>query len=255
MSKFSEMYKDMLMPSLPLYGLGEIVSYGGFRWEITAFKANKTENCWVYNLKRVDGSDETETGIYELGLIKSYQMEKSEGMTAGERIKYYMQKLGISAAGPVPNSLLSMQDLEPRTKTEDLYLWRQDKQTGGQEVEEKMAKSGTDLFSFAVWYYDKFGAQKCAVFNNVIDAEAFANLVEAMGFNDVKIMKGQIEQTGKQLQRLAAKAEDAETNEEKSLIQRIKNVQIKRQKATLAARAKETPESFKSFWQKTAQNQ
>lgn len=214
------------MPSLPLYGLGEIVSYAGFRWEITGFEPNEKEGCWIYDLKKVDGTDDTESGINELGLTKSYLMEKSaDGMSDEERIKYYMQKLGIAGAGPVPNSLLAMQDLETS----------------------KFIK-GTDQNSFAVWYYDKFGSQKCAVFGSIIDAEAYANLVTTMGFNDVKIMKGQVENTGQQLKEAAEDAEDAETSEKKTLVQNIKAIQVRRQKATLAARVKETTKSFKQAW-------
>jgi hypothetical protein len=116
----------------------------------------------------------------------------------------------------VPNSLLAAQDLEPETR-------------------KSFQKSGTDLDSFAVWYYDSGGAQKCAVFGNLIDAEAFARMVDNMGFKDISIMKKQDEKPA-----------------DGSLVQNIKDVQLKRQKATIIQRQKEgtTTKSFSDFWKK-----
>lgn len=258
MNKFAEAYNKLQnpMPSLPFYGLGEIVCYGGFKYEVTAFEPDEKEECWIYDLKRVDGTDKTEEGINELGLAKSFSIEKSEdavhtpkwdrcvqqvkengdadpyavctamlGEEAlksmsdedfDETMKMYMRKLGISGAGPVPNSLLACQDLEPETR-------------------KSFQKSGTDLDSFSVWYYDKGGAQKCAVFGHLIDAEAFARMVDAMGFKDVSIMKSAEEMLS-----------------DGSLLQNIKDVNLKRQKATIEARQGEKPttKSFKDYWKK-----
>jgi hypothetical protein len=274
MSKFTEVWKDIAMPppSLPLFGLGEIVSYGGYRWEVTGFEVNKKESCWMYDLKRVDGSNETENNIHEPGLIKSYKkseyVEKpsasshtanwdscvehvennSKGVNAyavctamlgdesfksmaeptfGEKIKMYMHKLGIAGAGPIPTSLLAEQDLEGR---------------------EKSIEKGTDLNNFAVWYYDPSGARKCAVFGHLIDADAYARIVESLGYKNVQIMKGQVEQTGKELKEAAEDAEDAKETETKSLVNRIKNIQLKRQNAIMRARGTETNKSFKQAW-------
>jgi len=267
------------MPSMPLYGLGEIVSYGGYRWEIVSFEPDENKECWVYELKRVDGSDETESGIHELGLQKSFSkqivekpgssihtpkwdrcVEQVEASESGanayavctamlgsdafkamdddsfeEKIKYYMQKLGIAGAGAVPNSLLAAQDLEETRKS---------------------INKTTDIGNFAVWYYDQTGARKCAVFGNVIDAEAYAFMVDSMGFEDVKIVKGQVEQTGKELKEAAEEAEEAETSEKKSLVENITAVQVKRQRATLAARSNaQTAKTFKDQWSHLNKNQ
>lgn len=127
-----------------------------------------------------------------------------------DKIKFYMQKLGIAGAGPVPNSLMASQDLEPTT--------------------EKSIQKSTDIQNFSVWYYDKSGAQKCAVFNNITDAEAFAKLVEVMGFNNIQIMKGIDEPT-------------------KDLVDSIKQIQVRRQQAEVNSRTQST-KSFKNFWAK-----
>lgn len=259
---FKEAYEKLQnpMPSLPLYGLGEIVSYGGHRWEITAFEPNEKDGCWVYDLKRVDGTDESKDGINELGIGKSYRVEKpgssvhtskwdrcvehveqnSDGVNAyavctamlgndsfksmddvgfEEKIKYYMEKLGIAGAGPIPNSLLAEQDLEGETLT-------------GKMIQ----KSSLDFNNFAVWYYDPSGAQKCAVFGNYTDAEAYAQILDAMEFKDIKIMKTGTEET------------EMEPKEKNSLVENIKANQIRRQKASMRDRAKNTTKSFKQVW-------
>jgi co-chaperonin GroES (HSP10) len=63
-------------------------------------------------------------------------------------------------------------------------------------------------------------------------------------------LKGAVEQTGKDLDKLKEKAADADTEGEKdSIAGRIKSAQEKRQKATIVAREKESTEkSFKNFW-------
>ncbi len=250
----------------------------------------------------------------------SFFKHLSEGEFA-EKMKYYMRKLNISEAGPIPNSLLSRQDLAPTDRTE---------------------KTIADHANYAVWYYDNSGAQKCSVYGNLIDATAYANLVDMMGYKNVEIVKGQmekafgkaidlvriagkyyvtsegsmdahplekgqiekgassdfdkircticnkkvedtksdklnhlkndhdysgkgggnsdqyfsyiskgqIETTAQQINRIAQKAEEAETVSEKNtLVQNIKAVQLKRQKATIAEREKEeTTKNFKDFW-------
>lgn len=166
----------------------------------------------------------------------------------GEKMKFYMQKLGIAVAGPVPNSLLARQDLEPTSKKEDLWLWNQGDEHGGQEVSEKSIKKGTDIDNFAVWYYDDSGARKCAVFGTYIDANAYAKLVDALGYQDISINKGTVESTQKDLIEAAEDAKDAKETETKSLISRIKNIQLKRQNATINARGADTKKSFKQKW-------
>lgn len=164
-------------------------------------------------------------------MLKSQTFKSMDDQTFGDKIKFYLQKLGLAAAGPIPNSLLARQDLAGETTQKS------------QET-----KLGLDN-GFAVWYYDELGAQKCAIFSNIIDASAYATLVDAMGYKNVEIVKGQVEQTGKQLEAAAAKAEDVDSKtEEKSLVQRIKNIQVKRQKAVMNERASESKKSFSQFW-------
>lgn len=108
-----------------------------------------------------------------------------------KEVDSYMQKLGIAAAGPVPNSLLARQDL---------------------------AEEG-------IW-------------DGLDTSKSFKGTWASLG-------KGPVEQTGKQLKEAANEAEDVTTKKEViELADRIKNIQIKRQKATLAAREK----SFKDFY-------
>jgi hypothetical protein len=285
MKDFRSFYKDLLMPvpMFPLYGLGELVCYGGFRYEVTSFEPDEKEGCWKYDLARVDGTAGKKSAILEPGLMKSYMtkrmetvekpgtsihspkwdkcVEQVEGNAEGvnayavctamlgdesfksmddssfaEKMQFYLEKLGIGSAGAVPNSLLADQDLEPETRKGMATM-----------VRKTEAVQGTDLDSFSVWYYDKHGAQMCAVFGSIIDAEAFANIVDVAGYKNVKILKGQVEQTGKELVRVAAKAEDARPGQQDNLINRIKNIQIKRQKATIDAR--DTSEkSFNREW-------
>lgn len=281
MSKiFKQAYKDIMMPmpSLPLYGLGELIVYDGLRWEVTGFEPNEKEGCWVYDLCAVDGSEKKKMGVHELGLMKSYKkslvekpgassihtpkwdrcVKEVEANGSGnayaictsmmgessfksmneddfaEKVRTYLHKLGIADAGPVPNSLLSRQDLEPETRKGMVAYMRK-----------SVEKSVPD--TYAVWYYDREGAQKCATYNNLQEAEAFARVIEDIGFKNIKILtKGQVETTGKQLERAAAKAEDAETDEKKSIVENIKAIQIRRQKATIEARKSHPP--FSSFW-------
>jgi hypothetical protein len=150
-------------------------------------------------------------------------VEKSEDLVSKDRIKAYLEKLGISGAGPIPNSLLSRQDLEG---TEREYF--------------ESATKSQDIGNFAVWYYDSEGARKCAVFGNMIDAQAYADIVDSLGYKDVSIMKGQLEEAKED-------AKDADTKQEvKSIVERIKNIQIKRQKMALNTRGAQ--KSFKQKW-------
>lgn len=187
-------------------------------------------------------------------MLGDSSFKSMEDSTFEEKMKMYMEKLGIAGAGSIPNSLLADQDLEGVTKREDLWLWRQGEEQGGQEVNFDSQKfmnfaKTFDLNNFAVWYYDDFGARKCAVFGNAIDAMAYAKLVDAMGFKDIQILKGQFEQTGKELKEAAEDAEDAEgKNETKSLVERIKGIQLKRQKTVLSMRGADTQKSFRQTW-------
>lgn len=137
-------------------------------------------------------------------------------------IKMKQKSVGTDFAGKVPSSLLARQDLET-----------------------------TKSCTFAIWYYDKCGNRLCAVFNNAIDSEAFIRDLMSMGYQekDIAIMtKGVVEQTGKKLKDEAEKAKDADTKTEvKSVIDTIKEVQLRRQTATIQARDKAVGKDRKSF--------
>lgn len=61
--------------------------------------------------------------------------------------------------------------------------------------------------------------------------------------------KGAVEQTGKELDKMPEKAQEADTKKEKNqIIGRIKNIQLKRQEAVLEQREKNMSKSFKEFW-------
>ncbi len=180
----------------------------------------------------------------------------------------YMRKLGISGAGPVPESLLADQDLE-------------DEALKFQKAE------GT----FAVWYYDKLGAKRCAVFPAMEDAEAYCRLINNLGYKKIEVLvkvqtektetwtcpscgkdkpasqkpnkdgvcnecaqtkKGQFDSAGKRLSDAVDEADMVTTGAEvEDLATRIKNIQIARQKGQISARAKEgdaVGKTFKQIW-------
>lgn len=212
----------------------------------------------------------------------------------GKEIETFMRTLGIGEAGPVPNSLLSAQDLEGSTRTKNMVM------------KSKVAKDGSA--SLSVWYHDDMGNRKCEVYQNIVDAEAAVKRFKELDYKDVYVVssqddmtkagdkmflirtngmeyarfdkkadaeecmamltaqgqfavmieetvvtaaeKGQVETTGKQLDRAVKQAEKAEDTEEKStLIDNIKNIQLKRQKATIAERSKSANgKNFKQVW-------
>lgn len=142
----------------------------------------------------------------------------------------YMRKLGISGAGPVPNSLLAEQDLEGKVHKSE----------------------GT----FAVWYYDSLGARKCAVFPTMLDAQAYCGLINKLGYKGIEIlMKDRFTDAGKRLSDAVDEADMVTTAPEiEDLATRIKNIQIKRQKASISERMKEGDaknKSFKDAWKES----
>ena len=78
----------------------------------------------------------------------------------------------------------------------------------------------------------------------------FLSIADARQFiDDHKIFKGTVERTGEQLKEAQADAEDARTIQQKeSVVDNIKAIQERRQKATIAARQGETKKSFKELW-------
>lgn len=195
MSKFEEFYKKM--------SSGKVK-----KAEAQAIHSEKWDKC-VMEVKE-SGTDADPYAVCT-AMLGTEAYKSMDEKSFGEKIKLYMEKLGISAAGPVPNSLLAAQDLEGDTT-------------------EKSIKKSTDMSNFSVWYYDKTGARKCAVFPDIIDAKAFAVLVDGMGFTNVQILKS------------------GDQPAEKTLVDNIQDIQIKRQQADLNARQKTTIKSFRNFW-------
>lgn len=222
-----------------------------------------------------------------------------------KEVDLFLQKLGIAGAGPIPNSLLARQDLEPNStsKAEEPQfiknLRRLQKREGG---------------GVCVYYTDKTGNKQEKIFDKLVDAEAYArDLAEVQGFNNiivnkgaydwedsdstekkagdwwivrhngseymrfatlkearecvdmlcgqgmfaviiaesvVDMSKGVLETTGKQLTETVKDAREAHTTRETaSLVDRIKNIQERRQSGTIAARAKEAVgKTFRQGW-------
>lgn len=211
----------------------------------------------------------------------------------GKEVDEFMRTLGIGEAGPVPNSLLSRQDLEGNRTTKN------------KKSIEKSQVSKDGSASLSVWYDAGDGSRKCEVYMNVVDAEAAVKRFKEMGYENVYVVssqdsmtkagdkmylirtngmeyarfdkkadaeecmafltaqgqfavmieetvmsaeKGAVETTGKQLDRALKQAEKPQDTEEKStLVDNIKNIQLKRQKATIAERSKSVTPSAKAF--------
>lgn len=200
MSNFLKFYKNLSQPEFK---------------KAESTHSPKWDKC-VMQVKEGGGANNAEAVCTAMLGTEAFKSMDESSFT--EKIKLYMHKLGLSGAGPVPNSLLAGQDLEGKT------------------TEKSFNKSAEDLRNFSVWYYDNLGAKKCSVFPDYIDAEAFAVLVDQMGFKNVEIVK-----SGQQ-------------PAEKSLVDNIKNLQLKRQKSELNARTKTQSKSFKNFWAQNARN-
>lgn len=216
-----------------------------------------------------------------------------------KEVEVMLRKLGISGAGAVPNSLLSMQDLEPREKFQKDE--KPDEDSEGYQGQPRDSRKNMGLW---VCWLDSKGNEQTREFLYQADAEAYARLITAMdfGYTDISIqkavetdkaisnytvrssnqeygrfdmiedaramidylrmqgvyavlveenvVKGPVETTGKQLDRAAEKAKNAETiSEKKSVAENIKAIQMKRQRATIAERTRDmTGKSFKEEW-------
>lgn len=162
-----------------------------------------------------------------------------KSMEAGDpnflkEVDIFLGKLGISGAGPVPSSLLAGQDLEGSTR----------KSTFSKAATKcwVVRCNGADSR-----FYDKKEAMECL--ETVRASGTYAVLVEETVMSETE--KGAIETTGKQLDRAVDAAKKADTPKEtETLVDRIKNIQIRRQKATTIAREREetTGKTFKQVW-------
>lgn len=168
-----------------------------------------------------------------------------KSMDAGDpnflkEVDMFLGKLGISGAGPVPNSLLARQDLDGTRKS------RFEKSV--ETVEKASSKC---------WVVRCDGMEQ-GRFDNKTDAEKCLDMYRSSGTYAVLVeesvvsetSKGAVETTGKQLTRVTEAAKKADTDaESETLVGRIKNIQLKRQKATIFEREKEeTTKTFKEVW-------
>lgn len=165
-------------------------------------------------------------------------------------VSNFMEKLGISGAGPVPNSLLARQDLEG-----DVTKSRKSMATKNKGATEKA--TGDSM-------YNQMISNARIMARNGMGAEDVAKKLWAAAggktnFAEVRSViyevfgKGQVEETGKELVEAKKDAKEVETKSERNeLVENIKNIQERRQKATIQARSKEQTKSFKEVF--TAMN-
>lgn len=120
-----------------------------------------------------------------------------------------------------------------------------------------MVKTGDKMFLI------RTNGMEYARFDKKADAEECLAMLTAQGQFAVMIEetvlsaaeKGRVEVTGKQLDHAVKEAAEAEDTEEKStLVDNIKNIQLRRQKATIAERSKSaavpSAKAFKDVWGK-----
>lgn len=164
----------------------------------------------------------------ELDDVKDMVHEMDERLdqyeTAGGTKKAQSTKktFGTANAGPIPNSKLADQDLEGETR-----------------------KSVAECPScgFPIVMITRF------------DGQDFVSYKNQIARNHCVCSKNSFEQTGKQLQTVAEKAEEVETTKQKTqLIGKIKEIQLKRQKAVITEREETTSKSFRDLWKKTNLN-
>ena len=180
----------------------------------------------------------------------------TEDMEYKAQLEEYMRKLGIEGAGPVPNSLLARQDLEPN-KAEKCNCG---KCADCMTQTFKAAFEGTDMPELVV--AEVFEGHNILIGPELIDSDGhrigcwvvmghdgewqtFFTIEDAREFVG-SVFKASVEQTGKELDEAAEEAKHVDIATD-SIVENIKNIQIKRQKATIAAREKEQGDTKKSF--------
>ncbi len=154
-----------------------------------------------------------------------------------KEMETFLRSLGIGYAGGIPSSLLARQDLETT------------KLAKSQAKKDSVAKAGDMMYCVRTngteYFRTPVKAEAEEMLGVLTSQGQFAVLIQE------KIMgaeKGQVETTGKQLDHAVVAAEKAEDTEEKDdLATRIKTIQLKRQKATIAERSKEVGKGGKKF--------
>lgn len=140
-----------------------------------------------------------------------------------KEVDVFLHKLGIGGAGPVPNSLLAEQDLDGHTE----------------KSFSKSAPKKEDVEKAT----GKFECKRCGYISNI----KLGNCPQCSS-SDGWIKKGAVETTGKQLERVA-EASKSDPEDSESLVARMKNIQVRRQKATIAERSKNmSGQKFKDVW-------
>jgi hypothetical protein len=176
----------------------------------------------------------------------------------------FMRTLGIECAGSVPKTLLARQDLDETKKAmtaeiadekegEEHYRDLADKfdemaddEAGHKKELESMGKANPQLVALVRALKAK-GYLRMSILAELEGDYKGADIRAAI---DEVFGKGAVEQTGKKLDEALKDAPDADTRlERKSLVDNIKNIQIKRQEATITARQGEMKgKSFKEVW-------
>lgn len=176
------------------------------------------------------------------------------------------KNLNTAAAGPVPNSLLARQDLDDDTTEKamcpgcglepGIYLVRFD---GVNHIvvksEDACSSCGNDMIKSTetnkIDAQIKDQQQLMANAKRIGDFEMVSEhqeRIEQLQAKKNEMTKGAIEQTGKKLDIIEQKAQDADTTETKDeLVDKLKSTQLKRQKAIINAR-KSMNTSFKKHW-------
>lgn len=167
------------------------------------------------------------------------QLTKSEVEMAKSELK---KEITTAYAGPIPKSGLAEQDLEGETK-KSVHLADEIK------VGDHIGPTGMDIEVVGVRRIQSSGHR--VQYEFTCKTETGKTVIKIFDSNDVVLKKGTIEQTGKALEDIKDEAEDADTKKEKhSLIENIKSIQLKRQRAIISEREKETNKSFKEVWNK-----
>ncbi len=207
----------------------------------------------------------------------------------GEMGLDFSKTVDTTFAGKEPKSLLARQDLEgtqkfqKRTSSRDyeeavdaarrqyrpnsmdgfrLVMWlfhnfnvdNQEAEEIANRIEEEMEEKSTNQTKKAVNVIERVrqlkaeGSLRMNTLQTLIN-EGYAKL-DILAAIDEVFGKGAVEQTGKVLDEALKDAPNADTRaERKSLVETIKDAQLKRQKATIQARTKEAGgKSFKETW-------
>lgn len=199
----------------------------------------KWDEC-VAQVKAKGGADPYAVCTAQLGeeSFKSEYRGLAYTKSVVKNAKRYL-KMNVAGAGPVPNSLLAGQDLEPE----------KDKMDKGQLDAEVVLFEDPNFKichyladdSFVVTDKRKGDEYKLYSANDAVERLKVLQepLLKSVATNDALVD-------------LKEKAEDADTSAEKNdIVSTIKAVQLRRQKATLAMRAKEEgkmSKSFADFW-------